>query len=144
VRSIHTCDEVFLIHVQIYVLNLNVSLCMVFMLWIFKATFYNNLVLSCVVRFFCLRQSEYPETITNLPVLHVTDKLYKIKLHLVLLVTCRNWNDNLSCDSNRLWVRVMVFNATFNNISVISWRSVLLVEETGVLRENHRPASSHW
>jgi hypothetical protein len=31
----------------------------------------------------------------------------------------------------------MVFNATFNNISVISWRSVLLVEETGVPRENH-------
>jgi hypothetical protein len=27
-------------------------------------------------------------------------------------------------------VRVMVFNATFNNISVISWWSVLLVEET--------------
>jgi len=26
----------------------------------------------------------------------------------------------------------MVFNATFNNISAISWRSVLLVEETGV------------
>ena len=26
----------------------------------------------------------------------------------------------------------MVFNATFNNISVISWRSVLLVEETGI------------
>jgi hypothetical protein len=25
---------------------------------------------------------------------------------------------------------VMMFNATFNNISVISWRSVLLVEET--------------
>jgi hypothetical protein len=31
----------------------------------------------------------------------------------------------------------MVFNATFDNISVISWRSVLLVEETGVPRENH-------
>jgi hypothetical protein len=28
--------------------------------------------------------------------------------------------------------RFMVFNATFNNISVISWRSDLLVEETGV------------
>jgi len=27
-------------------------------------------------------------------------------------------------------VRVMLFKATFNNISVISWRSVLLVEET--------------
>jgi hypothetical protein len=32
----------------------------------------------------------------------------------------------------------MVFNVTFNNISVISWRSVLLVEETGVSWENHR------
>ena len=31
----------------------------------------------------------------------------------------------------------MVFNATFNNISVISWRPVLLVEETGVSGENH-------
>jgi len=31
----------------------------------------------------------------------------------------------------------MVFNATFKNISVISWRSVLLVEETGVAGENH-------
>ena len=27
-------------------------------------------------------------------------------------------------------VRFMVFNATFNNISVISWQSVLLVEKT--------------
>jgi hypothetical protein len=36
----------------------------------------------------------------------------------------------------------MVFNATFNNISVISWCSVLLVEETGVPGENHRPAAS--
>jgi hypothetical protein len=26
----------------------------------------------------------------------------------------------------------MVFNATFNNVSVISWWSVLLVKETGV------------
>jgi hypothetical protein len=34
-------------------------------------------------------------------------------------------------------VKVMVFNATFNNISVISWQSVLLVEGTGVPRENH-------
>jgi hypothetical protein len=34
----------------------------------------------------------------------------------------------------------MMFSATFNNISAISWRSVLLVEEAG---ENHRPAVSH-
>jgi len=38
----------------------------------------------------------------------------------------------------------MVFNATFNNISVISWQSVLLVEETRVPKENHRPVASHW
>jgi hypothetical protein len=33
----------------------------------------------------------------------------------------------------------MVFNATFNNISATSWRSVLLVEETGVPKDIHRP-----
>jgi len=34
------------------------------------------------------------------------------------------------CQVNSTEFKVMVFNATFNNISVISWRSVLLVEET--------------
>jgi hypothetical protein len=38
----------------------------------------------------------------------------------------------------------MVFNTTVNNISVISWQSVLLVEETRVPVENHRPVTSHW
>jgi hypothetical protein len=36
----------------------------------------------------------------------------------------------------------MVFNATSNNISVISWLSVLLGEETGVLGKNHRLVES--
>ena len=40
-------------------------------------------------------------------------------------------------------VRVMVFNTTFNNISVILLRSVLLVEETRITGENHRPATNH-
>ena len=31
-----------------------------------------------------------------------------------------------------VWFRFMVINATFNNISVISLRSVYLVEKTGV------------
>jgi hypothetical protein len=35
---------------------------------------------------------------------------------------------------------LLMFNATFNNISVISWQSVLLVEETG---ENHQPVANH-
>jgi hypothetical protein len=37
----------------------------------------------------------------------------------------------------------MVFNATFNIISAISWRSVSLVEETQSIVENHRPVASH-
>ena len=36
----------------------------------------------------------------------------------------------------------MVFRATFNNISVISWISVLLVEQTGISEENQRPVAS--
>jgi hypothetical protein len=43
-----------------------------------------------------------------------------------------------------LRIRVMVFNATFNNISVILWRLVLLMEEIEVPGENHRPFASHW
>jgi hypothetical protein len=38
------------------------------------------------------------------------------------------------------YVCLMVFNATSNNISVISWQSVLLVEETG---GHQRPVASH-
>ena len=38
----------------------------------------------------------------------------------------------------------MVFNATFSNISVISWGQVLLVEETGAPGENHWHVASHW
>ena len=40
---------------------------------------------------------------------------------------------------NERWVRIMVFNATLNNISVISG-----VKETPVPGENHRPVASHW
>ena len=42
------------------------------------------------------------------------------------------------------WVRVVMFSSTINNISVISWWSVLLVEDIGVPGENHRPVTSHW
>jgi len=37
----------------------------------------------------------------------------------------------------RVWV--MVFKATFNNISAISWRSILLL----LPGENHRPVVRH-
>jgi len=38
----------------------------------------------------------------------------------------------------------MVFNAIFNNIAVISLRSILLTEEAREPGENHWPAASHW
>ena len=41
-----------------------------------------------------------------------------------------------------LWCYAAV-NATFNNIPVILWRSVLLVEETRVPGENHQHVASH-
>jgi hypothetical protein len=44
------------------------------------------------------------------------------------------------CITKNMTLRLVLFtmlNTTFNNISVILWRSVLLVEETGVLGENH-------
>ena len=43
-------------------------------------------------------------------------------------------------DESSVRGRVMVLNATFNNITGISWRSILLVKETV---ENHRPVASH-
>jgi hypothetical protein len=36
-----------------------------------------------------------------------------------------------------------MFNTTFNNISTISWRSVVLVEETGVPEENLNGIRTH-
>jgi hypothetical protein len=41
--------------------------------------------------------------------------------------------------SRRFKLIFWCFNATFNNISAISWRPVLAVEEAGVPGENHRP-----
>ena len=35
----------------------------------------------------------------------------------------------------------MVLNATFNNISATPWRSVLLMKETGIPRQNHQPVT---
>jgi len=36
------------------------------------------------------------------------------------------------------------FNGCFNNISAISWRPVLVMEQAGVPGENHRPWASNW
>jgi hypothetical protein len=52
--------------------------------------------------------------------------------------------DMVAVSEATAWCWFMVFNTTFNNISPISWWSVLLVKETEVPRENHRSATSHW
>ena len=80
----------------------------------------------------------------------ILGKLFKLRstysVFSVLISICRRYRfvHIYSTFSHiGLGVRVMVFKDTFNNISVISWRSVLLVEETRVPVENHRPAVSH-
>jgi hypothetical protein len=50
---------------------------------------------------------------------------------------------NIRNANNKVWFRFIMFYDTFNNISVISWRSVLLVEETRVPGENHRAVARH-
>ena len=50
-------------------------------------------------------------------------------------VFLENQPTNIPTMYGSYWVRVIVFNATFNNISVISWWSVLLLQETGVPAE---------
>ena len=47
-------------------------------------------------------------------------------------------------DDKNTWVRVMVFDSTFNNMSAISWWSVVLVEETGMqVTATHSGARIH-
>ena len=63
---------------------------------------------------------------TGLPpprVMEIYDRLFKSKVFSILV-----------------WF--MVLNATFNSISIIPWQSVLLVDLTGVLGENHRPVAT--
>ena len=65
--------------------------------------------------------------------------IYKTVLRLAPFSDFTTWRTYIS--SLGLDARVIVFNATFNNISVISLWSILLVEETG---ENRWSATSHW
>jgi hypothetical protein len=51
----------------------------------------------------------------------------------------QNVRNKLRFSKRGFRVRVIVLNATFNTISVISWPTELLVEETG---ENHQPVTS--
>ena len=54
---------------------------------------------------------------------------------LIEWITCIFWYSWFVC--------LIVFNATFNNVSVILWWSVLLVEETVMPGENHWPVAMY-
>ena len=82
---------------------------------------------------------------------------HKVKLRVRLMILVNNyrkfymnakqrkkWSKIWKTPSGECFVFVMVFYATFSKISVILWQSVLLVEETGLPGENHRPAASLW
>ena len=65
---------------------------------------------------------------------------YQGKITLAFYCTILNIAYLYTNNSSHFWV--WAFNATSNIISIILWRSVLLVEETGAYRENHRTAAS--
>jgi hypothetical protein len=75
-----------------------------------------------------------------LSLMRKTHVIFYCKNNMVSLIflnfSFKQWN-MLELTRNKL-------SATFNNISVISWRSILLVEGTGAPGENQHPAASHW
>jgi hypothetical protein len=84
-----------------------------------------------------------PVSSTNKTDFHdITEILLKVALNTITL-TLKSKSRPKKYVSCYIKFRVIVFNATFNNISVISWKSVLLVEETGVPGEHHKHVVSH-
>jgi len=79
-----------------------------------------------------VNRKELPQNVTRHSVNNV----------IINTLYCLHWFEIIIQNHNQ-GIRVMVFNVTFNNISAILWQSVLLVEETRVPEENHRPAASH-
>jgi hypothetical protein len=55
-----------------------------------------------------------------------------------VLIFSENQDRSFIYSSIGCFVGFMMFNATFNNISVISWQLVLFVKETGGPGENHK------
>ena len=74
---------------------------------------------------------------------YVANKYLTIDLCFIYLLTYINVYCRSSCGTSLVrGLELWYFNANVTNSSVISWRSVLLVEETVVRREIHWPATS--
>ena len=75
---------------------------------------------------------------------HVLGDMKNLKCFFLLLLYMHysiNW---IILIKYLMMILFFVFNATFSNISAISWRPALVVEEAGVPGEIHRPWPSNW
>ena len=115
----------------------------------FKAVAFTDLSMSSSVikcSYASLACLIFPWTSNRCAICSCTEKKTKIQITLTIVVSnCVTAKHFISRVYFGYWLLlwVMVFNATFNNISAISWWSVLLVEETLVPGENYRPVASH-
>ena len=68
------------------------------------------------------------------------------KTYPIEKTTCSYRRHNVANNNYLIMYKILllVFNATFSNISAISCRSVLVLEEFGVPGENHRPWAYNW
>ena len=94
--------------------------------------FLHNSFITTIISFTALSEP-YPSKC----VIHTAPQPAKIQIWNILVIS-----SVFFCVRVCLFVCLMVLNPTFNNISVISWQSVLLVEETGGPWENHLPVVS--
>ena len=112
-------------------------------------------MLNCVTQL-CIMCTWYISIHIHIPDTNIVLEGYVFYYHIIFIKACSylKWYLNIRSQTfnamhvmlflGLLWFRSMVFNATFNNVSVISLWSLLLVEETRGPGENHRPAASHW
>ena len=76
-------------------------------------------------------------------IMKLDTKIYSHNLFIQLNLSKPNLTKPNFCVQNTHGY--MVFNATFNNISVITWQLVLLMERIGLPGENHKDeVVSHW
>ena len=85
---------------------------------------------------------------TYIPIQYTKNVILLLYVFVILLFNLCVFVYSWHCrDTKRIYWTcsyVLVSNTTFNNISVISLRSVLFVDETVLSGEKHRSVASHW